>query len=68
MVVAEAVAGTSVFAIKTFFTLAQLQCYENHPAQSCSRNITNRDTFNTFLSINREREEVEGHNHMVEEV
>lgn len=50
MVVAEVEAGTSVFAIKTSFTLAQLQCYENHPAQSCSRNITNR-VFQTHLIL-----------------
>lgn len=50
MVVAEVVAGTSIFAIKTSFTLAQLQCYENHPAQSCSRNITSR-IFQTHLIL-----------------
>lgn len=52
MVVAEVVVGTSIFAIKTSFILAQLQCYENHPhlAQSCSRNITSRN-FQTHLIL-----------------
>lgn len=74
MVVAEVVVGTSIFAIKTSFILAQLQCYENHPhlAQSCSRNITNRNfqTHLIFVYLQHQmsiREVWGGHNHMVEE-